>query len=84
MAPPEVLVLQEPINVTRNLGGVGVPGGLPLDAEALVEERGVQALDATFGAGGAHLRRALGGALHDQEQLVGTDLRGRRAHDHRP
>ena len=52
-----------------------VPGGPPLDAEMLFEERAVEALDEAVGLGPPHLGRAVLDVLQLQEELVGMLVR---------
>src|SRR5262245_27021469 len=47
----EVVVRQEPIQVTLNLGRLEIPGRPARHPEALVEQRAVHALDEAVGAG---------------------------------
>jgi hypothetical protein len=66
----EVVILQEAVEVTLNLGGLEIPGGSPGDPEALVEEGTIHAHEA-IGARRADLRGPTLAAIHRQEQLEG-------------
>lgn len=66
----EVVVAQECIEVALDLGGRDVPGLASCDAEALVEERPVHALDEAVGARRGDLRPAVFDAFHRQQQFV--------------
>src|SRR5262249_44377879 len=72
VAPLEVVVLQEPIQITLNLGRLQIPGRPARDPEALVEQRAVHALDEAVGAGGVDPRRSVLDPFHGEQQLVGV------------
>src|SRR5262245_16030617 len=74
MTPLEVVVLQEAVKVTLNLGRFEIPGGAAGDTEALVEQRAVHALDEAVGPGRANLGRPMLDTVHGQEQFEGVLL----------
>jgi hypothetical protein len=61
----EVVILQEAVEVTLNLGGFEIPGGPPGDPEALVEEPTKPLVRAE------PIRGPTLAAIHRQEQLEG-------------
>ena len=74
MAPLQVVVLHEAIEVTLNLLGRGVRGGAAGDAEALVEQRAIHAFDEAVGARRPDLGGAMVDVLQGEQQLVGMLL----------
>jgi hypothetical protein len=69
VAALEVVVLQEPIEVTMNLDRLQAPGGTAGHAEALVEERAFHPLDEAGGAWRAHSRGAVLDVLDAKQQF---------------
>lgn len=67
MGATQVVLVEEDVEVRLDLVRAEVRVGAALHAEALVEERGVHALDEAVGAGRADAGRT---ALHGEEQLV--------------
>lgn len=74
MAPFEVVVLDELVEVGLDLLDVLVPGGSAGDAEALVEHRSVHPFDKAVGAWRTDLGGAVIDAFHRGEQFVGMLL----------
>ena len=74
VAPFEVVVLDELVEVGLDLLGVLVPGCAAGDAEALVEHRPVHPFHEAVGAGRTDLGVAVFDAFHCGEQFVGMAL----------
>lgn len=75
MAPLEVVVGEEAVEVVLDLVDPLVPGGTARDPEALLEQGAVHSLDEAVGPGRADLRGAVLDVFEGQEQLVGVLLR---------
>src|SRR5262245_6427724 len=66
----DVVVGQEAVEVALDLFDLHVPGGAAGDAEALIEQRAVHALDEAVGPRRADARRAMVDTLEREKQLI--------------